>query len=253
MGCGSTKEKHVEDPKKATSAPEKAKSSAAGNRGLHLLKELQEKDGKDTKGITALLVAAGDVGPPPAAPAPVVTTEKAAEKAPATTTTAPAPTETAAFDLKTRAKVAKRGPYPVDVEAGKTYYWCTCGHSQNQPFCDGSHVAVNEKEGTTFAPVAWTAPEAKTVYFCGCKNTSTAPLCDGSHAKLPEEKAADAAAPAAEKVAEAPSAAAPAAAPGGTGLRSVDILKELADEQEGKREFKGIQLLHDVLTAPPAS
>jgi CDGSH-type Zn-finger protein len=233
MGCGSTKEKHVEDPKKA-SAPEKATVSAGGNRGLHLLKELQEKDGKDAKGIAALLVAAGDV--PVASPPP----------APAAEAPVAAPKETAAFDLKTRAKIAQRGPYPVDVEAGKTYYWCVCGNSKNQPFCDGSHVAVNEKEGTNFAPVAYVAPETKKVYFCGCKRTSTAPLCDGTHTKLPaEEKAAEAAAPAA-KAGEAP-----AAPNGGSGLRSVDILKELAEEHNGGREYKGIKLLHEVLTNPP--
>ena len=74
--------------------------------------------------------------------------------------------------------IAKKAPYPVDVEATKTYFWCACGKSAKQPFCDGSH------KGTDFAPVKFEAPESKTVYFCGCKHTANKPCCDGSHAKL---------------------------------------------------------------------
>ena len=71
----------------------------------------------------------------------------------------------AAMDIEDCAKVlcAKRGSVPVDVVAGKTYYYCTCGRSDKQPFCNGAH------KGTRFAPTAWTATETKTVYFCGCK------------------------------------------------------------------------------------
>jgi CDGSH-type Zn-finger protein len=74
--------------------------------------------------------------------------------------------------------IAGRAPLPIDVTAGKDYFWCTCGQSKNQPFCDGSHA------GSTFTPQKWTAPETKTAYFCACKHTANAPLCDGSHAKL---------------------------------------------------------------------
>lgn len=74
--------------------------------------------------------------------------------------------------------IAQKGPYPVQVEATKTYYWCACGRSKNQPFCDGSH------KGTEFTPVKYEASESKTVYFCGCKHSSNKPLCDGTHAKL---------------------------------------------------------------------
>jgi CDGSH iron-sulfur domain-containing protein 3 len=69
-------------------------------------------------------------------------------------------------------------PYPVTVEAGKEYWWCSCGQSKNQPYCDGSHKASGE-----FTPVKYTANESATVYFCGCKQSGKAPLCDGSHKK----------------------------------------------------------------------
>ena len=69
-------------------------------------------------------------------------------------------------------------PYAVAVEAGKDYWWCACGLSRNQPFCDGSH-----KAGGEFVPTKYTASASTTVYFCGCKGSGKAPLCDGSHKK----------------------------------------------------------------------
>ena len=78
----------------------------------------------------------------------------------------------------TEPKIAQTSPYPVEVEAGKSYFWCACGLSANQPFCDGSH------KGSGFTPVKFDAAETKTVYFCGCKHTANPPFCDGSHAKL---------------------------------------------------------------------
>ena len=75
-------------------------------------------------------------------------------------------------------KIAQKGPYSVDLEAGKSYHWCACGRSQNQPFCDGSHRV------TEFTPLAFTAKETKSAHLCGCKHTKNAPYCDGSHAKL---------------------------------------------------------------------
>ena len=74
--------------------------------------------------------------------------------------------------------IAKKGPYAVELEAGKDYYWCACGKSANQPFCDGSH------HGTEFVPMAFKAIETKTTYLCGCKHSKNAPYCDGTHAKL---------------------------------------------------------------------
>ncbi len=68
-------------------------------------------------------------------------------------------------------------PYACDVEAGETYFWCACGKSANQPFCDGSH------SGSSISPVKYQADESKRVYFCGCKATAGQPFCDGSHSK----------------------------------------------------------------------
>lgn len=84
-------------------------------------------------------------------------------------------------DLASQAICAKRAPIGVEVEAGQDYYWCSCGRSKSQPFCDGSH------QGTDFTPVKFTATETKKVYFCGCKQSAAGALCDGSHKKLPED------------------------------------------------------------------
>ena len=72
-------------------------------------------------------------------------------------------------------KIAQKAPYAIAVEAGKTYYWCACGRSKSQPFCDGSHA------GSDFAPVAHTPEADGKAWFCGCKHSASAPLCDGSH------------------------------------------------------------------------
>lgn len=74
-----------------------------------------------------------------------------------------------------KATRASDTPIAVDVEAGKDYWWCACGLSKNQPFCDGSH------KGSSFSPMKYHAEKTGTVYFCGCKATNNAPLCDGSH------------------------------------------------------------------------
>jgi len=71
--------------------------------------------------------------------------------------------------------VANKHPAATAVEAGQTYFWCACGKSNNQPFCDGAH------KGSQFTPVAYSANETKTVYFCQCKQTSASPFCDGAH------------------------------------------------------------------------
>ena len=74
--------------------------------------------------------------------------------------------------------IAQKAPYAVEVEEGKTYFWCVCGKSANQPFCDGAH------KGGDFAPMKYTAEKSGKLYFCGCKRTGNEPLCDGSHNKL---------------------------------------------------------------------
>lgn len=75
-------------------------------------------------------------------------------------------------------RIAQKSPFAVDVEAGKSYWWCACGQSKHQPFCDGSH------KDTAFNPIEYKAMAAKKVFFCGCKHSRNKPLCDGSHAAL---------------------------------------------------------------------
>jgi CDGSH-type Zn-finger protein len=74
--------------------------------------------------------------------------------------------------------IAQKAPYPVDLEAGKTYFWCACGASKTQPFCDGSH------KGSGFVPTKFTAEASKTAYLCGCKHSKNGTFCDGSHKAL---------------------------------------------------------------------
>lgn len=74
--------------------------------------------------------------------------------------------------------IAQKEPYGIDVEEGQEYWWCACGRSQSQPFCDGSH------KGTGFSPRQYVARRSQTVWFCGCKRTATPALCDGTHNSL---------------------------------------------------------------------
>lgn len=68
-------------------------------------------------------------------------------------------------------------PAVMELEPG-TYYWCTCGQSSNQPFCNGSH------KGTDFTPLAFELTTQKTVALCNCKHTANQPFCDGAHTGL---------------------------------------------------------------------
>ncbi len=77
-------------------------------------------------------------------------------------------------------EIAAREPIAVRLEKGQTYWWCACGRSKTQPFCDGSH------RGTGFEPVEFTAQETGEAWLCQCKRTTTPPWCDGSHARLDE-------------------------------------------------------------------
>lgn len=73
--------------------------------------------------------------------------------------------------------IAQKAPYAAELQPG-TYWWCACGKSQKQPFCDGSH------KGSSLVPQQFVVSEAKTVWLCGCKYSANKPFCDGSHKKL---------------------------------------------------------------------
>jgi mannose-6-phosphate isomerase-like protein (cupin superfamily)/CDGSH-type Zn-finger protein len=79
----------------------------------------------------------------------------------------------------TTSVVAQPKPYLVTVEGGRTYFWCACGRSAKQPFCDGSH------QGTGLVPRKFVAARTEEVLLCGCKQTGDGPFCDGAHTNLP--------------------------------------------------------------------
>lgn len=68
-----------------------------------------------------------------------------------------------------------KSPIEVALEADKTYYWCTCGLSSNQPFCDGAHKGSGKKS------MPFTVDQMQNKFLCTCKNTKNPPYCDGSH------------------------------------------------------------------------
>lgn len=73
---------------------------------------------------------------------------------------------------------AQKGPYKLVLEAGRDYWWCACGRSAAQPFCDGSH------RGSGFEPMKFTPPETTYYWLCGCKVSGRKPHCDGRHKRL---------------------------------------------------------------------
>ena len=74
--------------------------------------------------------------------------------------------------------IAARRPAIVELEKGKRYFWCRCGRSQNQPYCDGSHT------GTSFTPLAFDVDETQRYALCQCKKTGNGPYCDGTHQNI---------------------------------------------------------------------
>ena len=74
--------------------------------------------------------------------------------------------------------IAQKGPVSVDVKGGESYWWCHCGRSQSQPFCDGSHSQ------TSFVPMEYVAKRDRELSFCACKQTKKPPFCDGTHCEL---------------------------------------------------------------------
>ena len=93
----------------------------------------------------------------------------------------PAAVATGGVAAERMPRVAQKAPYKTALVEGQTYYWCSCGLSKNQPFCDGSH------KGTEYVPKAFTYDKPSgDGYLCGCKNNQkeAGPFCDGSHTKI---------------------------------------------------------------------
>lgn len=88
---------------------------------------------------------------------------------------------------------ADNKPIKTKIEKGEDYYWCACGKSSNQPFCDGSH------RGTAFTPKKFTADQSEDAYLCMCKMTKNPPFCDGSHKSISASEAAKSPSPNAAK------------------------------------------------------
>ena len=74
--------------------------------------------------------------------------------------------------------IAQKTPFAVAVDAGKSYWYCTCGKTESQPFCDEKH------KGTIFRPVEYKAEQDEIVYFCGCRHSANGVTCDGTHESL---------------------------------------------------------------------
>ncbi len=81
-------------------------------------------------------------------------------------------------DEGTMPEIGGRRPILIMLEGGKSYWWCACGRSKSQPFCDGSH------KGAAFSPIEYKPTRAEEAWFCACKRSAKKPMCDGSHKRL---------------------------------------------------------------------
>ncbi len=84
----------------------------------------------------------------------------------------------------TNPTIADNKPKPIMLNKGEEYYFCACGRSNNQPFCDGSHA------GTAFKPKAFTAEQDGEAYLCACKHSANTPFCDGTHKQFSHQQVA---------------------------------------------------------------
>ncbi|MFT5677047.1 MAG: CDGSH-type Zn-finger protein [Paraglaciecola sp.] len=84
-------------------------------------------------------------------------------------------------DTMTNPIIARNQPTAIELKKGEDYYFCRCGRSQDQPFCDGSHA------GTEFKPKHFTAEEDGTAILCNCKHSNNIPFCDGTHNQFSDE------------------------------------------------------------------
>lgn len=91
-------------------------------------------------------------------------------------------------------------PKKVSVTEGEDYYFCTCGRSNKQPFCDGSHA------GTNFKPKAFKAEKTGDAYLCQCKHSANLPFCDGSHKQFSKDQIGKEGPGASKNVGELPTA-----------------------------------------------
>jgi len=80
--------------------------------------------------------------------------------------------------MSKKPKIAAKSPVKVELEAGKKYFFCTCGESASQPFCDGAH------KGTEFTPEVLVAEKSGPAFLCQCKHSKKGAFCDGSHKEL---------------------------------------------------------------------
>ncbi|MGK0241271.1 MAG: CDGSH-type Zn-finger protein [Candidatus Pelagisphaera sp.] len=130
--------------------------------------------------------------------------------------------------------VADNKPIAVELNAGEEYYFCACGKSSNQPFCDGSH------KGTGFTPKTFTAEESGDAYLCNCKQSANQPFCDGKHAQVPADKVGKEFALQNDKADAAPQATPTPEEP------TVAFIHKLASAQFGYNEesLKKVQAFH---------